>query len=54
MKWAGIILILLILILGAVFSVRILGSPEDNWICVDGSWIKHGNPASEMPITNCK
>ena len=26
----------------------ILGGNEDSWICYDGEWIKHGNPAVVM------
>lgn len=45
----GVILVVLIVIVGA----RIL-SPEDNWICKDGEWVKHGNPSGPMPIGTCK
>ncbi len=34
-------------------TVAILRSPEDEWLCKDGVWIKHGNPAGEQPITGC-
>ncbi len=30
-----------------------LTSPEDNWICKDGQWLKHGNPRASMPTTIC-
>jgi hypothetical protein len=26
---------------------------EDGWLCVDGSWVKHGNPSAEMPKSGC-
>jgi hypothetical protein len=43
-----------ILILGAIFGIKIiLGGSEDSWICVEGGWIKHGNPSSDMPINDC-
>lgn len=45
----GIILVVLIVVVGA----RVL-SPEDNWICKDGSWVKHGNPPGPMPTGSCK
>lgn len=28
-------------------------SGEDSWICVDGQWIRHGNPSAPMPVTPC-
>ncbi|MDD5590076.1 MAG: GerMN domain-containing protein [Candidatus Portnoybacteria bacterium] len=31
----------------------VVGGPEDNWICQNGQWIKHGNPSSPMPTGNC-
>jgi putative hemolysin len=34
----------------ALFVIR--GS-EDTWLCVDGAWVKHGNPSAPMPTTGC-
>src|SRR4030042_3821364 len=45
----GVIIILGIIVLG----IRFLSGPEDNWICVNGEWIKHGQPESSMPTTPC-
>jgi len=45
----GVILVVLIIVVGA----RVL-SPEDNWICKDGNWVKHGNPSGSMPTGTCK
>lgn len=28
-------------------------SPEDNWLCQNGQWIKHGNPEASMPTSGC-
>lgn len=49
------------LIIGTLFALAIIiillirfASGEDNWICKNGNWIKHGNPASPMPKENCK
>jgi hypothetical protein len=28
-------------------------SGEDDWICQNGQWIKHGNPSSSAPSTGC-
>jgi uncharacterized membrane protein len=35
-----------------VAGTRLL-SGEDDWICKDGGWIKHGNPSSAMPTGPC-
>ncbi|MCL4354533.1 hypothetical protein M1349_03640 [Patescibacteria group bacterium] len=41
-------------ILLAVFIVRFfIGGAEDNWICVNNQWVKHGNPISAKPQTGC-
>jgi putative hemolysin len=43
-----------ITIAGLVFILRfVIGGPEDNWICVNNQWVKHGNPAEAMPTTGC-
>jgi hypothetical protein len=45
------VVVLVILIL---FSLRFLiGGPEDDWICVDGQWVKHGAPSTPMPSKPC-
>ena len=31
---------------------RIL-SPEDDWLCTDQGWVKHGNPSAPMPTWAC-
>lgn len=43
---------LAVIILIIIFALRSL-SPEDNWVCKDGSWVKHGNPKQEKPSTLC-
>ena len=41
-----------------IFIVAILGlrlfSGEDNWVCQNGAWEKHGQPDFPAPITECK
>ncbi len=43
----------LFLLIAAVFSIR-LASGEDDWICRNGEWIRHGNPVAPMPGYVCK
>lgn len=31
-----------------------LGGSEDDWICDDGVWVKHGNPSAAMPQEPCQ
>lgn len=46
----GILLVILVL----VFIIRfVIGGPEDNWICTESGWVKHGNPSSQMPGSSC-
>jgi len=46
-----LLLIVAIILVTAVF-LR-LSSKEDDWICQDGSWVKHGQPSEPMPTTSC-
>lgn len=46
-------------ILAFFLAIFIIGgirlfSGEDNWICQNGQWVKHGNPSFEAPKTECK
>lgn len=43
----------LFIILGIIFFIRTI-SGEDDWICNNGMWVKHGNPVAPMPIGRCK
>lgn len=45
----GIIIFLAIVVL---LEVRFF-SGEDNWICQNGEWVKHGNPKAEKPNVPC-
>lgn len=45
----GIIAFLIILVIG----LRLF-SGEDNWICSNGQWIKHGHPSFPQPTVECK
>jgi len=47
-------IIIILIILVAWFILRfVIGGPEDDWICVDDEWVKHGMPAQPMPTTGC-
>lgn len=43
----------ILVLLGTIFLFRLL-SGEDNWICQDGTWVKHGNPSGPVPTGICK
>ncbi len=37
-----------------LFFIRfIIGGSEDDWICVNGEWVKHGVPNAPMPTEPC-
>ncbi len=42
----------LLCLVGGILALR-LQTPEDAWICENGVWVMHGNPAQEMPSTGC-
>jgi hypothetical protein len=44
------LVIIILLVLSARF---IFGGPEDDWVCQDGAWTKHGNPSKPAPTTPC-
>jgi uncharacterized membrane protein len=46
---------LIAILIATIFLVgmRFL-SGEDNWICKNGEWVKHGNPSYPAPQTICK
>lgn len=48
-----IILAFILAMILAVASLRMF-TPEDEWICVDGNWTKHGNPSAAMPLEACR
>lgn len=45
-------LIILGIIIVTAIVLRIL-TPEDNWICQNGTWQKHGNPSKAQPREVC-
>jgi len=43
-----------IIIIGfIILSIRFFSGNEDSWLCVNGQWIRHGNPEGAMPTTKC-
>lgn len=48
-----IVSVVAVLVLAAVGGLLLLRGEEDNWICENGAWIKHGNPKGVMPETPC-
>lgn len=44
--------IIILSAIGLLFLAR-FATPEDNWICVDGEWVRHGNPTAEKPLEDC-
>lgn len=46
------IYVILIILAGILFTIR-LASGEDNWICKNGVWIKHGMPTAPKPDFPC-
>ena len=54
MKKIGLIFLLVIVVIAGFLAIRFfLGGPEDAWLCVDGEWVKHGNPSAPMPDSGC-
>jgi plastocyanin len=53
--WKGALLsagaAFLVLFLLAV-SARLISGDEDTWLCVNGAWVKHGNPSGQ-PTGQC-
>lgn len=46
------VIVLILFLIMAVISLRLF-SGEDNWVCSDGEWQKHGNPSFAAPTTEC-
>lgn len=45
-----LLFIFLVFFAGLIIWLR---SPEDAWVCKDGTWVKHGSPAEPAPTTGC-
>jgi hypothetical protein len=51
-KFSIAVLIFSVIMIISALGIRIF-SGEDDWICENGKWIKHGNPSSPMPVSGC-
>jgi len=47
-----IVISVVVIIVIVIFSARIF-TPEDNWLCENGTWTRHGNPTDAMPTLDC-
>ncbi|MFA5133741.1 MAG: hypothetical protein WC459_02985 [Patescibacteria group bacterium] len=52
MKYLKYIFLTLAVILAGAFITRLF-SGEDDWICKNGEWVKHGNPSAPAPDKYC-
>ncbi|MDD4287174.1 MAG: hypothetical protein PHO20_01910 [Candidatus Peribacteraceae bacterium] len=47
-----ILAIIVVGVIGVALWLKAV-SGEDSWLCVNGEWIKHGNPSAAMPQIPC-
>lgn len=52
-KWKYLAIVLVLALLMFIFTLRLF-SGEDNWICKNGEWVKHGHPSFPAPQIECK
>ena len=52
-KILKIFTIIVVILILWVFVRFVIGGPEDDWICVNGEWVKHGVPNALMPTEPC-
>lgn len=50
-KKSIVILIVLIVVLGVAWAF--VRGPEDTWLCLDGEWVRHGQPKAPKPAAPC-
>ena len=48
-----IFIIIIAMLLLWIFIRFVIGGSEDDWICDNGEWVKHGAPSAPMPIESC-
>lgn len=49
--YTAIVLVLFLIL--SIMGTRIF-SGEDDWVCSNGQWVKHGNPSFTAPSIECK
>lgn len=56
MKKTIVIIFAVIVVIIAVWGYLrfVVGGPEDDWICDNGQWVKHGAPSASMPTKPCE
>lgn len=42
-----------LVVLVVLFGIRFFSGNEDTWLCVEGEWVRHGNPDGEAPNEAC-
>lgn len=47
------IAVVLLIIIAIIFGIRML-TPEDTWVCENGTWQMHGHPNQAMPSAICE
>lgn len=50
MKYVYIGIIVVLAVMGFIRGI----SEEDDWICREGNWVKHGKPSTPVPSVECK
>jgi Raf kinase inhibitor-like YbhB/YbcL family protein len=53
MRYARTYFFIIIVLVAATVGVVRFMSGEDNWICVDGTWVMHGKPSAPKPLAAC-
>lgn len=54
MKKMLLFLLVVLLVFSGILALRFFANGgEDNWICVNNQWVKHGNPKDPKPQTGC-
>lgn len=48
-----LVFIIVIVAVGGFLVIARLITGEDVWLCVNGQWVKHGQPAAAKPTTRC-
>jgi len=47
------LLALIIAVILTIAGLRMF-TPEDEWLCADGNWTRHGNPSASRPTEECR